>query len=153
MPSSRDDTRSSIVPSPSLAGEREEAEEREVDFWKVEEDQLVRVHEVPRVQLFIPLATDGTLPVDFQRISTERFSIIHGADGTVQRHDDDWTNRGEEITGQEWTGETRFKLLSKVEAAAGDNKRKEHEEKAKDFRVLKRMQRKDSCKKRLLAES
>jgi hypothetical protein len=73
MPFSDDDAQSSIVPSPSIAGDKGEVDEMKADFWKVEEDQLIRVHIVPRVQLFIPLATDETLPVDFCRISTERF--------------------------------------------------------------------------------
>ena len=81
------------------------------DQWFIDDGgSLVRVHNVPRQRLFVPLRSDETLPVDFNSILPMRHAEMVFADNTVQQHADDWTVRKDEETGPPWTGQTRFSL-------------------------------------------
>ena len=81
------------------------------DQWFVDDDgTLVRSHMIPRQRLFVPLQTDGTLPVRFEAIQKIRTTIMQAQDGTQRNHVDDWTQRRDEDTGLFWTGQTRFVL-------------------------------------------
>ncbi len=84
--------------------------EEPLDRWVFDDSgALIRIHEVPRQHLFVPLSSDDTLPVELDFIETSRTTLMRMLDGSeAQTITDDWTRAQGQVTSGIWTGETRF---------------------------------------------
>jgi len=81
------------------------------DRWEVTEEKIVRIHEVPRNNLFTPKPDDSPRPL--QTLTSQRSTHMQFADGTQQMFQDDWLKSKTSFTPNEpWTGQTIFTLKS-----------------------------------------
>ena len=89
-----------------------ELQDREIDLgdsWKLEEDRLLRIHNVPRRLLFVPVASMD-LPVPFETLLDERQTVMVFGDGQTASHQSPWWKIKPEMMTEEWTGETEFQI-------------------------------------------
>ena len=90
-----------------------EAQQEEVDFWKIEGDKLFRIHVLPRFQLFTPTRFMEDLPCEYDDIQDGRNTFMKFSDGTTDVHESRWYNDLEinrlhmELP---WTGHSEFRL-------------------------------------------
>ena len=83
----------------------------EFDTWEVNQNQLIRHHANPRIQMFNPFSTWGC-PVDFQDIGDRRVTVGTYASGADFQRDESWRNNLHAMLPQPepWTGKTIFEL-------------------------------------------
>ena len=92
-------------------GENMEVEEpMDGDYWIIEDNEVVRVHVIPRRHLFVPLATTG-VPVPVKSLAEARSTEAHFVNGDPPEYVmDDWTQASEahaELPSL-WVGRTSF---------------------------------------------
>ena len=85
--------------------------DRRKDFWKTKNEQVIRVHVLPRRNLFTPMRTQ--CPVSVEELSTARLTKVKPTqDGrsATEVFTANWKHSGEchRDLGYEWTGETVF---------------------------------------------
>ena len=93
-----------------LAKRIEQADQKRVqDYWKIENDEIIRVHLKPRTELFTP--SGAQCPVEVGELSTRRRTIVKFADGREELLGDDWTVQEDahRALDEKWTGETVFR--------------------------------------------
>ena len=104
---------------PVLEGEETEEsgaeEEPTEDFWRVEDDRIVRVHRLPRQLLFLPLSTTAP-PVPLDRLTKHSRTRMLLQDGTRREVNDEWWNTRRAVMDFVWTGETEFFFTEHAEA-------------------------------------
>ena len=82
------------------------------DTWRVEKSCLIRIHNTPRLALFVPGRLGGC-PVPETRLTGKRTTIVrplvaHSEEVTLE---DDFLQDGSRNLQERWTGETRFDIL------------------------------------------
>ena len=77
------------------------------DFWRREGNFWIRVHKLPRQELFRPDHDLSKLPVHLDQLLPWRKTIMTITDGDQEILEDEWTH-GQDFPshGHEWTGET-----------------------------------------------
>ena len=91
---------------------------QEIDDWKIEGKELIRVHHQPRRELYAPTC-DAECILPLSQLGEERTTEMNGADGQVRMLTDDWTMTSPNIVLQEeWTGRTRFIIRQFVSDSA-----------------------------------
>lgn len=81
------------------------------DRWEVTENKLVRIHDKPRTQLYVPTPDDCPRPL--QQLTSQRSTHAQFIDGTQQTFQDEWTKSKASFTPSEpWVGQTIFTLKS-----------------------------------------
>lgn len=81
------------------------------DTWRVEKSCLIRIHNTPRLALFVPGRLGGC-PVPETRLTGKRTTIVrplvaHSEEITIE---DDFLQDGSRNLQERWTGETRFEM-------------------------------------------
>jgi hypothetical protein len=96
------------IPVPESDGDELSVE----DYWLVQKDKLIRVHQQPRLQAFDPSSV-GDCPVNILFVSGDRFSAGNAPNQNLWSHRDRW---GDEEShwemSQPWTGMTIFQVVS-----------------------------------------
>eukprot|EP00438_Fugacium_kawagutii_P025213 Skav222622 [mRNA] locus=scaffold4205:86469:93548:+ [translate_table: standard] len=87
-----------------------EWEQQPRDYWKVEQDRVIRVHVLPRFNLYAPLG--NSCPVPLTDLSSARKTTILRPDGTQEEvFSPNWRNKLEahrDAPPGPWTGQTEF---------------------------------------------
>ena len=83
------------------------AEEDRADYWVVQEDKIVRVHQTPRHELFHPESMEFPVPLDYIDVFRYTDANVKG----YNHHVDCWfTDPPEEQIPGPWVGKTTFHL-------------------------------------------
>ena len=67
------------------------------DFWKREENRLIRYHHVPRRRRYVPRGQDGC-PVGIQSLQPVRHTFMAWGNGEHEVHTDSWLSSSETCT-------------------------------------------------------
>jgi len=99
---------------PAEAGPRPKRARPQTDRWLIRDGSLVRVHDKPRLALFVPRGVGGC-PVALEQIGSQR-ATYHLDARTEQvggRISDDWRTgaRPGRSLGEPWVGETMFQIM------------------------------------------
>ena len=78
------------------------------DHWKIEGEELVRVHVKPRTALFTPISAQ--CPLEVAELSVRRRTQVEFVNGKKELIGDDWTVRenANRALDAKWTGATIF---------------------------------------------
>ena len=106
--SSRESAGESAEGAPDAdAGREPLAEEDRADYWVVQEDRIVRVHQTPRHDLFDPRSVAFPVPLDYIDVFRYSDTNVKG----YYHHVDCWFT--DDVAGQipgSWIGKTTFHL-------------------------------------------
>eukprot|EP00435_Cladocopium_sp_Y103_P017306 s4178_g4.t1 len=95
------------IPVPESDGDELTVE----DYWLVQNDKLIRVHQKPRVGAFDPSSTDDC-PISILHVSGERFSAGNAPTQNMWSHKDRWGEKESDWqSSQPWTGVTIFQVV------------------------------------------
>lgn len=102
-----------------LARRIEQADKNE-DYWKEADGEIIRVHKTPRTELFTP-SGEGC-PVGVGDLSNRRRTVVKFASGHDELLGDDWTvpEDAHRPLEEEWTGETIFRREAPTESPGDD---------------------------------
>ena len=88
-----------IRTSPNRQNQKDDAEAR-ADFWSIQGDFIYRLHNEPRVQLYVP--KEETFPIQLRYIDVLQ----------EKRFDDNWNVDVDRNLSDSWTGFTKFTILN-----------------------------------------
>ena len=80
------------------------------DFWRIEDDKLIRVHQQLREYLFKPTDTDDC-PLDVDELLPNRSTSYSTEEGDSSTYEDQWPSGASQVlpeVTQPWTGQTTF---------------------------------------------
>lgn len=95
------------------------------DFWIVQNDRIIRVHNQPRRELYQP-HQDGECPIDILTVEATRTTIMRDSRGDNQTIQDRWDIDNGTAPKQQWTGVTVFRIQNQEECEAFNIVDEEH---------------------------